>query len=31
MPWLGVLLGPTVWASGYIALPLAGLYKPIWE
>lgn len=28
---LGIALGPTVWASGYITLPLLKLYKPIWE
>ena len=31
-PWLGALaLGPTVWLAGYALLPLAGVYKPIWE
>jgi hypothetical protein len=24
-------LGPVVWLSGYVVLPLAGVYKPIWE
>jgi hypothetical protein len=24
-------LGPVVWLSGYLILPLAGVYKPIWE
>ncbi|MGI8684216.1 MAG: hypothetical protein ACR2MO_03825 [Acidimicrobiales bacterium] len=24
-------LGPTVWAASYVVLPLAKLYKPIWE
>jgi hypothetical protein len=24
-------LGPAVWLCGYAALPLAGVYKPIWE
>jgi hypothetical protein len=24
-------LGPVVWLSGYVILPLAGVYKPIWE
>ena len=24
-------LGPVVWLSGYIVLPLANVYKPIWE
>ena len=28
---LSVLLGPTVWLSGYVILPLANVYKPIWE
>jgi uncharacterized membrane protein YagU involved in acid resistance len=28
---LGPLFGATVWASDYVILPLAGLYKPIWE
>lgn len=27
----GLVLGPVVWASGYVVLPLAKLYKPIWE
>jgi hypothetical protein len=27
----GAIFGPLVWASGYAALPAAGLYKPIWE
>ena len=27
----GLLLGPIVWASGYVVLPLAKLYKPIWQ
>jgi hypothetical protein len=31
-PWLRALaLGPTVWLSGYAILPLAKVYKPIWE
>jgi hypothetical protein len=30
--WLRALaLGPAVWLSGYIVLPLAKVYKPIWE
>jgi hypothetical protein len=29
--WWGVGLGPVVWGSGYVVLPLAKLYKPIWE
>jgi hypothetical protein len=24
-------LGPVVWLSGYVILPLAGVYKPIWK
>ena len=27
----GLPFGATVWASGYLVLPEAGLYKPIWE
>jgi hypothetical protein len=27
----GLLLGPLVWTSGYVVLPLAKLYKPIWD
>ena len=27
----GLPLGATAWASGYLVLPAAGLYKPIWE
>jgi hypothetical protein len=27
----GLPFGATVWASGYVVLPLAHLYKPIWE
>jgi hypothetical protein len=27
----GLVLGATVWTSGYVVLPLAGLYRPIWE
>ena len=30
-PGLGLVLGPMVFASGYVVLPLARLYKPIWE
>lgn len=29
--WWGLSLGAVVWASGYVVLPLAKLYKPIWE
>ncbi len=28
---LGLAFGPVVWLSSYVVLPLAGLYKPIWE
>jgi hypothetical protein len=28
---LGPPFGTTVWLSGYVILPLAGLYKPIWR
>jgi hypothetical protein len=28
---LALLLGPTVWLAGYVILPLAKVYKPIWE
>jgi uncharacterized membrane protein YagU involved in acid resistance len=27
----GPLLGTAVWLAGYVVLPLAKLYKPIWE
>lgn len=27
----GIVLGPVVFSSGYVVLPLAGLYRPIWE
>jgi hypothetical protein len=31
-PWARALaLGPVVWLSGYVVLPLAKVYKPIWE
>src|SRR5262245_52092567 len=26
-----VALGPTAWAASYVVLPLAKVYKPIWE
>jgi hypothetical protein len=30
--WIrGLALGPAVWLTGYVVLPLAGVYKPIWE
>jgi hypothetical protein len=28
---LGAPFGAAVWASGYVVLPQAGVYKPIWE
>jgi Protein of unknown function (DUF1440) len=27
----GLLFGATVWTSGYVVLPAAGLYEPIWK
>jgi hypothetical protein len=30
-PMYGLPFGAVVWASGYVFLPEAGLYKPIWE
>jgi hypothetical protein len=30
-PLYGLPLGATAWVSGYVVLPEAGLYKPIWE
>ena len=27
----GLLLGPAAWLSSYVVLPLAKVYKPIWE
>jgi hypothetical protein len=31
-PWTRALaLGPAVWLEGYAILPLAGVYRPIWE
>jgi hypothetical protein len=29
--WHGLPLGATVWLSSYVIMPLAGLYRPIWE
>jgi hypothetical protein len=29
--WYGLPFGATVWASSYVVLPQAGLYKQIWE
>jgi hypothetical protein len=32
LPWLRALtFGPTAWLSGYVVLPLAKVYQPIWE
>jgi hypothetical protein len=30
-PLYGLPFGAVVWASGYVLLPEAGIYKPIWE
>ncbi len=30
-PWYGLPFGAAVWITGYVVLPQAGLYKPIWE
>jgi hypothetical protein len=30
-PLYGLPFGAVVWATGYVVLPEAGLYKPIWE
>ena len=29
--WQGPLLGTLVWLSSYVAMPIAGFYKPIWS
>ena len=29
--WHGLAFGPAVWTSGYVVLPLAKLYRPMWE
>ena len=29
--WYGLPFGAAVWASGYVVLPLLGVYKPIWK
>jgi hypothetical protein len=29
--WFGIPFGAAVWASGYIVLPLLGVYEPIWK
>jgi hypothetical protein len=29
--WHGPAFGAAVWSSDYVALPLAGVYKPIWK
>ena len=32
LPWLRALtFGPVAWLSGYVILPLAKVYQPIWE
>jgi hypothetical protein len=32
LPWLRALaLGPSAWLTSYVVLPLAKVYKPIWE
>ena len=31
-PWLGALaLGPAAWSASYVVLPLAKVYRPVWE
>lgn len=30
-PVMAAGFGPLVWASGYVVLPLARLYKPVWQ
>jgi hypothetical protein len=29
--WYGLPFGAVVWGSGYVVLPLLGVYKPIWK
>jgi hypothetical protein len=29
--WYGAPFGTTVWAGGYVVLPLLGVYQPIWK
>jgi hypothetical protein len=29
--WFGPSFGTAVWLSGYVILPVLGVYKPIWE
>jgi hypothetical protein len=29
--WYGLPFGAAVWASGYVVLPVLGVYKPIWK
>lgn len=29
--WYGLPFGAVVWASGYVVLPLLGVYQPIWK
>jgi hypothetical protein len=31
LPLYGLPFGAAVWATGYVVLPEAGIYKPIWE
>jgi len=31
IPPYGAAFGAAVWVSGYVALPVAGLYQPIWD
>jgi hypothetical protein len=30
-PAYGLPFGAAIWAAGYVVLPEAGLYKPIWK
>ena len=30
-PWTGPPFGAAVWGSGYVVLPLLGVYEPIWH
>ncbi len=29
--WYGLIVGTVAWGTGYVVLPLAKLYRPIWE
>ena len=29
--WYGLPFGAAVWATGYVVLPLLGVYEPIWK